>query len=126
MAIDTNKFATYLRKHAAAHSQARCAKFVRLALEAGGAKTVGNPSDAKSYGPVLLRNGYRVVKVEKLATFMPMKGDIVVIQSTAAGNPAGHIQGFDGKDWISDFVQNDFWPGPVYRKEMPSYVVYRP
>lgn len=104
MAIDKDKFATYLRKHAAAHSQSRCAKFVRHALEAGGANTAGNPVDAKSYGPVLLRNGYLVVKIEKLGTYIPLKGDVAVIQSTAAGNSAGHIQGFDGKAWISDFV----------------------
>lgn len=126
MAIDKEKFSAYLRQHAAAHSQSRCAKFVRLALEAGGANTAGNPVDAKSYGPVLLRNGYRILNSEKLGTYIPMKGDIVVIQSTTAGNPAGHIQGFDGKAWISDFVQKDFWPGPIYRKEMPTYAIYRP
>jgi hypothetical protein len=51
MAIDKDKFATYLRKHAAAYSQSRCAQFVRHALEAGGANTAGNRVDAKAYGP---------------------------------------------------------------------------
>jgi hypothetical protein len=41
------------------------------------------------------------------------------------GNPAGHIAGYDGKNWISDFVQHGFWPGLAYVKEKPSYVVYR-
>jgi hypothetical protein len=40
---------------------------------------------------------------------------------------SGHIQGFDGKNWISDFVQkNGFWPDQEYRKETPAYVIYRP
>lgn len=38
---------------------------------------------------------------------------------------AGHIAGYDGKDWISDFVQNGFWPGKAYRTERPDYVIYR-
>jgi hypothetical protein len=51
MPFDTDKFATYLRKHAGKHSQSHCAKFVRLALEAGGANTGGHPTPARLYGP---------------------------------------------------------------------------
>jgi hypothetical protein len=47
------------------------------------------------------------------------------MEPTKYGNPAGHIAGYDGKSWVSDFVQADFWPGQAYRKEKPSYVVYR-
>jgi len=54
-----------------------------------------------------------------------MKGDIVVIQPMAKGNTSGHIAGYDGKDWISDFIQLGFWPNGEYRKERPSYVIYR-
>jgi hypothetical protein len=39
---------------------------------------------------------------------------------------------YDGTQWISDFLQTDmhdgkeaFWPGKEYRKEQPSYVIYR-
>lgn len=126
MAIDTEKLADHLRRHAEAGSRSRCAAYVRRALEAGGATTSGHPGDARSYGPLLLRNGFRVIKVADPATFLPVKGDIVVIAPTANGHRAGHIQGFDGKHWISDFVQQDFWPGPAYRQEQPAYVVYRP
>ncbi len=41
MPFDTDKFAAYLRTHAGKHSQSHCAKFVRRALEAGGADTKG-------------------------------------------------------------------------------------
>jgi hypothetical protein len=47
MPFDKAKFATHLRKHAGKHSQASCAKFVRRALEAGGAETKGHPTPAK-------------------------------------------------------------------------------
>lgn len=125
MRFNTDEFTSYLRKHAEKHSQARCAKYVRRALEAGGADTSGHPGDAKAYGRVLIRNGFYAVTVQYPEKFMPMKGDVVVMQPTKGGNQAGHIEGYDGRNWISDFVQNGFWPGPVYAKEKPSYVVYR-
>jgi hypothetical protein len=37
----------------------------------------------------------------------------------------GHIAGYDGSNRVSDFVQHDFWPGPIYEREKPNYVVYR-
>lgn len=125
MAIDVNQFAIHLRSNAQHGSQQQCAKFVRLALQDAGAKTVSHPRDAKDWGPTLLRNGFHTVTVEKPETFLPMKGDVAVIQPTSSGG-SGHIQGFDGKNWISDFVQTGFWPGQSYRTERPSHVVYRP
>lgn len=126
MTINIDKFATHLRRNAASVSQARCARYVRVALEAGGARTAGHPVNAKEWGPTLLRIGYRAVTAERPETFAAKKGDVAVIQPTERGNPAGHIQAFDGTAWISDFVQRDFWPGPTYRRERPSYVIYRP
>lgn len=124
MAIDVNRFTRFLRANAAPTSQTHCAKYVRLALEAGGANTAGHQSTAISYGPILTRNGFRVIEVA--GPFVPRKGDVAIIQPTRRGNPAGHIQGFDGSNWISDFIQRDFWPGPGYRSERPEYAIYRP
>jgi hypothetical protein len=125
MPFNADKFATYLRTHAGKHSQSHCAKSVRRALEAGGADTKGHPTPARLYGPTLLSNGFHVISVDNPEKFAFQQGDIVVIQPTRHGNPAGHIAGYDGKNWISDFVQHDFWPGSAYAKEKPSYVVYR-
>jgi hypothetical protein len=125
MPFDTDKFATYLTKHAGKSSQSHCAKSVRLALEAGGANTIGHPTPAKEYSATLIRNGFHAITVDDPAKFPFLKGDIVVIEPTKHGNPAGHIAGYDGKNWVSDFVQHGFWPGPAYEKEKPSYVVYR-
>jgi hypothetical protein len=71
------------------------------------------------------KNGFHAITVENPDKFAFIQGDIVVIEPTKHGNPAGHIAGFDGKIWISDFTQRCFWPGPVYEKEKPRYVVYR-
>lgn len=125
MSFDTGKFTTYLRKHAGKHSQSKCAKFVRRALEAGDADTKDHPTPAKLYGPTLMRNGFHAISVDDPDKFVFLEGDVVVIEPTRHGNPAGHIAGYDGKDWVSDFVQTGFWPGPEYVKEKPTYVVYR-
>jgi hypothetical protein len=42
-----------------------------------------------------------------------------------AGSTAGHVAAYNGKYWISDFIQTDFWAGPDYRTEKPHYAVYR-
>jgi hypothetical protein len=125
MPVDVEKFTTHLRKNAKPHSISRCAKWVRDALEAGGANPTGHPATAKDWGPTLIRIGFREIPVKNPSTFPFAKGDIMVMQPYKGGT-AGHIAGFDGRNWISDFVQRDFWAGPHYRKERPSYVVYRP
>lgn len=125
MSFDAEKFATYLRRHAAKRSQAHCARSVRLALEAAGVDTSGHPTFAKTYGPVLIRSAFHALKVETPERYVFLKGDIVVMEPTKCGNQAGHIAGYDGSSWISDFVQRGFWPGPAYEKEKPAYVVYR-
>jgi hypothetical protein len=127
-AVDVVKFTEHLRDNAdsTGFGKGRCAYFVRQALAAGGYKPATWPVHAKDWGPSLLRAGFHTVKVENLATFKPLKGDVAVIQATSH-RKSGHIQGFDGKNWISDFVQkNGFWPGQEYRKETPAYVIYRP
>nr|WP_314543256.1 hypothetical protein [uncultured Massilia sp.] len=125
MSFDTEKFAAHLRAHAGRHSQSSCAKFVRRALEAAGADTGSYPNYAKHYGPILLRNGFHAISVDNPDEFAFQKGDIVVMNATKNGHQAGHIAGYDGTQWISDFVQRGFWPGPAYAREKPNYVVYR-
>jgi hypothetical protein len=125
-AVDVDKFADHLRTHAKKKSIRKCARYVREALEAGGGDTSGHLADAKTWGPTLLRMGFRELSVEDPAKYRPLKGDIVVIQPYEGGNPSGHIAGFDGKIWISDFKQIDFWGGPDYRNKKPPHVFYRP
>lgn len=127
MPFDIDTFATKLREnaHKVGFGNGECAKFVRIALDAGGADTSAHLVAAKTYGPVLVKNAFRELSVDTPETFRFMKGDIVVMEPPKTGRQEGHIAGYDGKNWISDFVQNGFWPGPAYRKERPAYVVYR-
>jgi hypothetical protein len=98
-----------------------CATHIRQALEAAGLDTTGRPGSAKDYGPLLVRLGFFAI-AESL--YSAVKGDIAVIQGTSK-SAHGHVQVFDGHQWISDFKQPDFWPGPSYRNEKPSHLVYR-
>jgi hypothetical protein len=126
MPLDTVKFAQYLRKKAGVKSQGRCAFYVRLALQAGGASLADHPAHAKDYGPTLRRIGFREIVVDDPATYRFMQGDVVVIQPYPDGNKSGHIAAYDGRQWMSDFKQRDFWSGPQYRKLQPSHAFYRP
>lgn len=126
MPLDTDKFAEHLRSKAVGKSRGQCAHYVRIALQAGGANLGKHPEHAKEYGPILRRIGDSEIVVENPDTYKFMKGDIVVIQPYANGNKSGHIAAYDGKDWISDFIQKDFWSGPFYRKHKPSHAFYRP
>ena len=122
MPFDTEAFATALRKNALPPFGAgKCARFVRLAIEAAGMKTDPHPGSAKDWGPTLERLGFQPVAGEG---YEPVPGDIAVIQTTTESSD-GHMQGYDGKNWSSDFVQREFWPGPSFRKEKPAFVVFR-
>jgi hypothetical protein len=115
-------------KHIDAHghtkSQGKCARYVREAIEAGGARIpLPRPVYAKDYGPVLAKLGF--TKVPAVA-YSPQRGDIVVLQPPK-GQIAGHIQMYNGSKWVSDFIQGtDIYPGPAYRKEQVSHEIYRP
>ncbi|MGA8399863.1 MAG: hypothetical protein WB697_08230 [Stellaceae bacterium] len=101
----------------------QCAKFVREALESAGADTTGHPVDAKDWGPTLLHIGFAAITT---TPYTPDLGDVVVIQPPKADPvQAGHVAGWDGKNWISDFIQAAMWPGPAYRNEQPAHVFYR-
>jgi len=120
--FERERFVKALREDALApFGQGVCAKHVRMALEAAGLDMSRRPVHAREYGPTLEAHGFAEVTVEPDAA---LSGDIAVIQAAAAGE-SGHIQGFDGENWISDFVQRAFWPGPKYRTSKPVFVIYR-
>ncbi|HYC01790.1 MAG TPA: hypothetical protein VED40_00765 [Azospirillaceae bacterium] len=100
-----------------------CAKRVREALEASGLKLSlrGRPLSAKDYGPYLENHGFAEVSMDN---YIPQKGDIVVMQPHS-GSTHGHIAIYNGKNWVSDFMQRDIWAGPGYRREKPSQKIYR-
>lgn len=121
------------------YGKGECATYIRWSLEAGfglnkdalKGKTVDQTGKAKgaakTMGPYLENMGFGAVNTDSF-----LKGDIAVVQgyaggtSNAFGETYGHVQVYNGNIWISDFQQlRDFWPGAGYRKNQPSFVIYR-
>ena len=118
--FDIDKAVTELDNKAEAASTGKCAAYVRKAIEAGGISTSNRPNYAKDYGSYLEEWGF-----EEITTTNYQKGDIAVFQNYEGGSVAGHIQMYNGSQWVSDFKQSGFWPGSGYRKNEPSYSIYR-
>src|SRR5215469_222638 len=122
--FDKQRFVSFLRQNvsSAEFGEGQCAKHVRLALAAAGLVPNSHPLSAKDWGPTLVILGFSVGPSDSSDAQL---GDIAVIQSTSE-SADGHIEGFDGTEWISDFVQTrGFWPGPSFRAETPSFAIYR-
>src|SRR3954452_6929705 len=79
--------------------------------------TCGIIRSAKDYGPTLARLGFEPVPLEG---YKPEAADIVVLPALAPDHPDGHIAGYDGEHWVSDFVQRDIWAGPAWRNARPE------
>ncbi len=114
----------HLRRHALLKSAAKCATFIRQALNAGGFPNKHKPKDAKDYRAYLTLYGFAEMSVS-ITEYRPEVGDITVIQSYPGGNSSGHIAMFDGQEWISDFRQRDMWSGSGYRSHQPAFRIYR-
>ena len=122
MVFDRSKFVGTLNSTALPpFGQGICAKHVRIALEAAGVNSAGHPVSAKDYGGFLKTVGFARVSE---TPYVPQTGDIAVIQGTSK-SVHGHIAGYDGTQWISDFVQRELYPGPSYRAEKPAIEIYR-
>jgi RHS repeat-associated protein len=116
----TTAFANALDSNALPRSSGQCAQYVRMALEAAGVNTAGHPVAASNYGPFLRSKGFSSVNQNGYSTAV---GDIVVFGRTAQ-HKDGHIAGYDGSQWVSDFRQNSMNP---YRKPSSagSAAIYR-
>lgn len=121
-AVDVDRAIAHLDTHAAAHSQGRCLRAVREALEAGGASP-GRTASAEDYGPNLERTGFSPVASSASPAYTPERGDVVVF-GAVPGHRHGHIAMYDGGQWVSDFRQPGFYPNQSYRGG--SWTVYRP
>lgn len=118
---DVKAAVTHLKTHARAGSHGQCARYVRVAVEAGGVRLVHHVS-AKDYGSSLVKVGF-VAQGKLISGFRT--GDVAIIQPIK-GHPHGHMCMYDGGHWISDFKQmHGFYPGAGYRKHKPPYEIYR-
>jgi hypothetical protein len=111
-----------------------CARYVRVALKAGGVDLdqIGSEAElgeAKNFGPMLERAKF----TKQPAGYTPKPGDIAVM-GPAIGpgqHPAGHIAMLakkpDGSEvWISDFEQRDYWGGMARRDQRIPVTFYSP
>lgn len=116
--IDVNKLTSYLSGITRQTTTRKCARSVRLALQAAGAQVQGHPVAAADWGSTLLKIGYKKIN---LSFDHPQKGDIYIINRTAK-NQYGHIAAYSGKAWVSDFKQRSH---DVYRNQNVTYSYYR-
>lgn len=107
---------------APAKSSGRCAKYVRMFMEAGGMSTAGRPVAAWHYMGFLPKKGFSLIaKLPGLAAQRAFTandakpGDIAVMDH----GEYGHICMWNGARWVSDFVQKNMW---VYRGQGVCYV----
>lgn len=116
----------FLESNTGTESKHQCAKYVRMALEAGGLSTAGRPVNAKEYVHFLPSIGFKYIRLVKYdapyATYMKMAmpGDIAVMECPKGG--PGHICMYTGKQWISDFKQNRAW---VYGGQCGLLYIFR-
>lgn len=106
--------ASWLIKNSFSESQHQCAKFVRMAIEAGGISTAGRPVAAQDYAYFLPTIGFNVIPPPNPARV----GDLCVISH----GTYGHICMFCGNQWISDFKQPSFM---VYHEGVRGYWFFR-
>lgn len=87
-------------------SVGRCALYVRKALQSAGYEFTPQPSAYQYAHGTLASAGF--TKLNN-SNYVPQVGDIAVFNRTAK-NPHGHIQIYDGSQWVSDFRQPKFSP----------------
>lgn len=116
--VDIDKFTQKLSSITRRTSTQKCAKSIRLALQSAGANVQGHPVAAADWGNTLERLGYRRISP---SFDQPKKGDIYIIDRTK-GHTYGHIAGYSGSGWVSDFQQSGY---AVYKNANVQYSYYR-
>jgi hypothetical protein len=126
--LDKNKVADYMDSNAKgtdAYGQ-QCARVCHAALYAGGPRSMEDrPSPAKENGPWLVKHGAKVVVQGDTAKqpegYTPQKGDVAVFQGGQNRNKSGHMQIYDGRQWVSDTHQTTFSPRRNYEGGVTVY-----
>ena len=118
--------ASYARQHAEIRSKRRCAHYVTNALQANGFK-FNRPRYAYQYhtNGTLTKLGFNMV-YSGLGKYDAKVGDICVVNkfNTPDGNEHYHVAIYDGKNWISDFVQQSPEAWNIYKGVRPNNGVY--
>ena len=110
----------WLHSHAGANSRHACAKYVRMAIEAGGLSTVGRPNWAWKYIDYLPNIGFKFIgRFKRNDSYRPQPGDIAVYTKGGDKSVPGHICMWTGNEWASDFKQKSMI---VYPSTKEAYV----
>lgn len=106
---DIDKMVQTLIKNAGTASKGQCAKYVRMAMQAGDLKKkfISGLASAYMYADALPKMGWGAIGNVK--SVQAKKGDIVVFPQYGKSKH-GHIAMFTGSQWISDFVQKTAFP----------------
>jgi len=108
----------FARQHAKSKSSGYCARFVANALQYAGIKFQRQPSAYMYHtNGILKKAGFGLVSTS-LSGYSPQPGDVCVV-GRFNNHKHGHICIYDGRNWISDFVQRNpspysDGPGPLY------------
>ena len=108
--FDKEKAAAFVTKNAEPRSKTCCAWYVMRALHKGGCPAYILP--AYGYSWLLPRMDFVEVSKEN---YVPQKGDIIVFPAIGK-HIWGHIQMWNGYQWVSDFRQKNMIPAKAYRK----------
>ena len=118
--------ASYARQHAEIRSKRRCAHYVTNALQANGFK-FNRPRYAYQYhtNGTLTKLGFNMV-YSGLGKYDAKVGDICVVNkfNTPDEKEHYHVAIYDGKNWISDFVQQSPEAWNIYKGVRPNNGVY--
>ncbi len=67
-----------------------------------------------------------------ISTANYLVGDVAVFDGPPGGTadpstgiPYGHIQMYNGSKWVSNFMENNFYPGGSYQDNNTPYQIYR-
>ena len=85
---------------------------------------------AKDFGPILEKYGFTPIfsgNGTRPEGYIPQVGDTRVWDTyPGQKTPAGHIDWWNGSNWVSDYSQNNEWyPGSGYEKNNVQYTIYR-
>ena len=114
------KAATIATQRAKPNSTGYCARYVADALLAAGYKfTRQNSAYMYASGPL---SGAGFTNIGNSGKYQI--GDVMVWSAHGVGSKGGaihgHIQIFNGRNWVSDFIQQNLRPGPKYVSSKPT------
>lgn len=113
------KAATFATRKAHAKSTGFCARYVANALQSAGYKFVRQVSAFMYANGSLASAGF--TKIQNKGQYQI--GDVMVYGphgGSGGGGIHGHIQIYNGRNWVSDFIQRSVSPGSKYSRVTPT------